>query len=387
MQNVRHSYQLIILAITAFALSACQDSSTKLADSTWVQLPIYKPESGYQLQHVKINTLQDINNLKGSSANFYVRTNISFDRDRKNGELTGHAPRVRTVKNQSGVHIPTDANSLQLLTLYYHIEKLRELDNMFQVWGDVQAPPRRVAVFFPIQDTFGKLEVNAKYSGELDAFLFTPFPDPSLPLIANGGVIAHEHFHAIFQSKVITALHEQYPMAKESPSEWDEYHSFIMRGLNEGLADVWGWAYSGDDDFVRRSIPEESYLRKMSSPLNKLYSHEDIQAWLMINPSASPYSLGSQFAKYIKLLAQSQANSPEHATYLAQLWTLQFLPQLKENFLEFKKNDKYLDPQSLMMQFSNLVLLSEKQNCSQFEKHFSTFNEKQLCSQPKEEQK
>jgi hypothetical protein len=366
---VRYFPPFFLTAICLFGISSCSPNrQTKIGGAILVQLPIYSPEQGYFLAPTEIKTLTNIDRLEGTSAQFYVEAKADLN------NMTGHAPQIRTVKSKSGVHVATDVYSLQLLTLYHHLEKLREMDVKYKVWGDAVQKPRKVAVFLPMVDDSGRAEVNARYSGELDAVLFSPFPDQSLPLMANGGVIAHEHFHSFFYKQVIQELKDKFP---KEETDRDVYHRYLFSALNEGLADVWGWAYSGDDDFVRRSIPRESYLRKMDTPLVKVQSAQDIFHNAVRDPK-SFYSLGTQFAKFIRLMAVNESRNRFEAADLARKWVVQFLPQIKERYLNLNE-DTLWDPNDILVSFAANALIEKTKSCSKLEKYLQQDQAKILC--------
>jgi len=133
-------------------------------------------------------------------------------------------------------------------------------------------------------------------------------------LIVNGGVIGHEYFHAIFNSVVLQPLRASMAteLAGESAANLHEgvfpggrecgllkidetgtppdpkivremYRIRLLRAMNEGLADFWGWIYSGETDFVGRSLSYTKGTRNLDGGNTKVGSHikfwQDSEAW------------------------------------------------------------------------------------------------------------
>lgn len=281
-----------------------------------VKIPVYsESRNKYELQEVELTTVENLSQLRGSAAQFVMSPGL----DGK--QLVGQAPTIHTMKSKSGVFIATDSFSLQLLSVYASFERQAKFDNSVGI-GSLLSWPRTVGVEVQTPSSKNSDQIdtdNARYSGELDAFLFVPYSRDDLPLMANQGVISHEHFHSIFQRLVVEPItlaekqkaqaqqglvsktaslsevsywfpHElssllqifslrQDPVAVKpvavsrermtiasapasSGSDGAEarafYHQVLMRGVNEGLADTWAWINTGDPRFVERSLRTET---------------------------------------------------------------------------------------------------------------------------------
>ena len=71
----------------------------------------------------------------------------------------------------------------------------------------------------------------------------------------NAGVIAHEFFHSIFFKKVLGKLRAINSDSDRLTTAGPElFNLTYVRGLNEGLADFWGWLYTKDQNFMRFSF-------------------------------------------------------------------------------------------------------------------------------------
>lgn len=299
-------------------------------DSVRVRIPLYSNNS-YKLQTVDLISVDDIKTLSGWAAKFLISPTLS------NGQLIGMQPQINTIRTGSGDYVATDSFSLQLLTLYYHTERLMLLDDQMGVPLSEQKP-RAIAVKVKMIGEDGQIDVdNARYNGKLDALLFAPYEREDLPLAVNAGVIAHEHFHSIFYKLIIKEMGKSYPgpdaglheneneMERhfgltKTISKVDEgglseralYHSVLLRGLNEGLADFWGWLYTGDTTFVKRSLPQVEEARTLNQGDLKLKKTSELKMETQIfhswgNANALSYELGSQYARILYASLQEHA--------------------------------------------------------------------------------
>ena len=111
------------------------------------------------------------------------------------------------------------------------------------------------------------------------------------------------------------------PMAGENSEETLEktakgiparvYNMYVLRGLNEGFADFYGWLYSGDDTFLSKSLPDQDRMRRLDSAPGRLPSENLVRRLLVDNfhpdrilPESTrahnAYSLGSIYARYLR---------------------------------------------------------------------------------------
>ncbi len=286
---------LFLLGCMAFLAACTADTHDKNPDTVQVKVPwLNAAGTDYSLQRVSLSTIKNMVTLQGDSARFLMAPGIS------NGQLTGYPPKIRTMRTQDGTYIPEDYLSSQLLTLYAHFEKLADLDRQVGVPQQIDNWPRQQTIAVSVQelDPNGQAGTdNAMYTSDYDAYLFLPYTRSDLPFTVNAGVIGHEHFHTLFFQMLIRPSGSAYPFAQQNPQQQtahpiarilqlmgiaslqtpvadltnldpsvstivpvtrfrDNYHAYLLRGLNEGLADIWGWIYSADIRFVQRSAAE-----------------------------------------------------------------------------------------------------------------------------------
>lgn len=351
------------------------------------QIPWPTASGEYRLQEITLHSFHQPETLQGSWAKILVDPFIT------NGALDGTPPVGRYVKS-GGVAVPADYVSLVSTTVYAHLERLHDID--VETGADRKIRwPLNIGVQANVIDrrdpsTF--IKNNALYDGGLDALLFVPYTDKGLPISLNAGILAHEHFHRIFQGLVMDQVisvqksrmnskmqvahtsgisgrcmwHDHSSenssgdaIARTRPADAtrlhesleridvpvDVYNEFLLRAINEGLADFWGWVYTGDSNYVGRSLPlRESELRRMDQKVGRLGGIDDIKNRLkdlrngdgLVSEDervSMAYRLGTEYALFMRSLALSVSDgneaSPRSRMILAQA-LIKALPQVSE---------------------------------------------------------
>jgi hypothetical protein len=97
------------------------------------------------------------------------------------------------------------------------------------------------------------------------------------------------------------------------------WNQTVLRGVNEGLADFWGWSYANDDFFVGRSLgAQEDSARRLDRKPTTLPSQVAFRNMLItIGPSGRPvlksesgrvaaaYRLGTEYARVLRMLVDT----------------------------------------------------------------------------------
>lgn len=295
-----------LLSVVAAFLCACtvQPSAVQRAEGdVTVRLPVVGPDGVEALDEVVLRGIRNLWEVKGDYASFTFAPKVAA------GGLKGDSPRAHFITAE-GLFIPTDETTQQLSMIYSQLQELFALDRRSGA-GDVLSWPRSVGFSVRVRDEVrgGFTADNAFYDGDSDALLIVPYKNGRLPLAMNPGVLAHEHFHALFYRLVYAPLLKEKLIAKNLrasahgeddlrayfDSEIDEetvvdrgpekptrpqgaddqapgmdpetfqrlYHSVLLKSVNEGLADVWGWIRTGDADFLARSLPTEASSRTL----------------------------------------------------------------------------------------------------------------------------
>lgn len=351
----------------------------------------------FGLQVITLNTLSDVSSGSGQVAYFTYGFN-------------GPTPHLRTFERADGVLIPSDNISQRLLTVYAHLEKLHDLSRKSQIVNEELDKPLRVSVeakMLNVQRT-GVVENNAQFSPVYNTLMFAPFAGDDLPLVVNAGVIGHEYFHAIFNQLVLKPLRasmvtdlageradtvhansifNDVPLQnmeqpdtecpRDVPAEEkltgdnekqrrDIYQIRLLRAMNEGLADLWGWIYSGDTSFVGRSLPNFKVDRDLDSDKALVAPGVDFQnssrmwgACSRFSGQDFVYNLGTEYAHWLKV-ALSKWDRKDIARLVVKV-----LPKLREQMALKAKASPYPAPALLMELFAQEVKGQDPGACNE----------------------
>lgn len=328
-----------LILLLVFAVLSCARPGSHLSSNIY-RLPWPSSAGEFSLQDVEVSTLSDPEHFSGSSARVLVEPGDG------GSTLAGSPPRGRFVRTSSGVLVPADYVTMQAVTAYAHVERLRAVDASVGADG-VLSYPLSLGVEVHVMSDGQAASNNAVYDSKLDSLLLVPYDQGGLPIALNGGVLAHEHFHFLFQKLVLSHVHDTSSQTScsgavpekvaatfpDSSSEEGSglrnnddlvektargipprtYNAYVLRGMNEGFADFYGWLYSSDDSFLAKSLVDQDYMRRLDSPSGRLPSENLIRRLLVDNfhPAAilpevvrahNAYSLGSIYARYLRQL-------------------------------------------------------------------------------------
>lgn len=328
------------------------------------EIPWPQSDGTYHLSEVSVDTLDDYSTMQGKAASLRVAPTIS------DGTLQGELPSAKFLKTKDGLLIPLDFLTSQMAVIYAHVERLKRMDEQLGIADQIRYPRFiGVGVNVSVQGVSSKVTNNALYYQPSDAVLFVPFDQSRLPISFNAGAIAHEYFHGIFQALVGKHLGKfadnqvsERPdpvidnngpnyFDKKNASAQDRYHRVLLRSLNEGLADFWGWIYSGDDHFVARSLPELTMARRLDREVVPLVSTRQFQGDVarmesMEEAVAYSYSRGIEYALLLRSAAfamfsdggetgDGHASTPVETSAIrarAADWFIKSLPRLRSAF-------------------------------------------------------
>lgn len=279
----------------------------------------------YSFQNIEVRTLQNPLRVSGERVKFMVAPSMRL------GQLTGEEPFSHYITLKDNVIVPTDRLSVELFSIYAHMERLTDLDLRLGLRTNRSAPSK-IGVSVKFLDRSGeRLKNNALYVGELDTLLIVPYDLGNVPISINGGVLAHEHFHSLFYNRVVrmsgesfsdpsaitahdldelgnafgdlekTSFRKKRPVTEESGF----VNSVILRGLNEGLADLWAWLYTRDSQFLSLSISSENEARRLDTIQGRLTTLDEVReiAAAVHQPQALlplSYRLGTQLARVMR---------------------------------------------------------------------------------------
>jgi hypothetical protein len=419
-KNIRHFSLIQMLVCSLFLICSCAKKSDvqEAQGDLQVQIGLQNSASSYALQTVQLKGIEKLNEVAGTYAKFF------YSPGSENDQLTGTAPHANFIKAKS-FFVPSDLVSMQMATIYYHIQKLAEFDKAIGA-GEVNQWPRSIGIETQIIDSSsGALRNNAFYNGQTDSMMFVPFNTSYLPIAMNAGIIAHEHFHSLFYKLVIrpavqakkivlatASVHRDdlevlskvkskltVPKIISDKERTVLFNETFLRGLNEGLADFWGWSYTDDPDFMRWSLPQfQEYRTLQLSPFLEegkfetellLFQKIDLEVQMTENPRAAltfyVYQVGTPYARFLKQLALMVAetkniNITESKKLVAQL-VLNYMKDLATKVIKLEENEN-VNPLSL---FQYVASSAEKNELIQLDQKSCLFVKKYINYQVTDE--
>lgn len=253
---------------SSILFSACQPRSTAWSPGQSFRTQILDARSTEaSFKTVELEGVMHRGTLSGQTVEFFYSPGDA------NGTIVGNRPLARFIEDD-GVFIPADQISLQMVTIYYHLQQLKKLETQALGRDYSLLPwPRKVALSVRVLSSPELRFNNAFYNSRTDALYYVPYTEQSVPIPLNPGIVAHEHFHALFsqlvlkpltEKKVIPQVFETAEVTSKQRNMNELYNLYVLRILNEGLADAWGWVYSEDPDFVALSLPKAGDSRDLS---------------------------------------------------------------------------------------------------------------------------
>lgn len=312
---------VVLLMLGSLACAPSTDPGTGIQ----VQVPWYQTQGNYALKWVELFSLRSFQPLQSTYVNIYQTPTV------RNGRIRGTSPALRLARVGERKYVPSDMQSAELVAITAHFERLAEFDKKVGVF-EVTRWPVDVGIAVKYMSREGEVETNnAIYEGNLDALLIVPYNRPEMPLSINGGVLAHEHFHAIFQRLVLNPISEKIAALKNltvhklehlheafgikpidsqpQPADLNyQYHATLIRGINEGMADYWAWLYLEDSNFVKRSLSHEG-RREVTAKTLQIWASNELRAKVEALPSDDfmmfrAYELGSIYAQNLRMITE-----------------------------------------------------------------------------------
>lgn len=325
-------------------------------------LPWHLPQGGYSLQEVDVYTLKSPLRMEGQAAQVYLESALGV------GGFQGSVARPQLAR-VGNLWVPEDSLSALAVAAYAQVEQLMFFDQKLSATSHLPWP-RKVGVSTAIEG-FGS--DSALYHGVYDIIIVLPYISSGLPIAANAGILAHEHSHAHFHHLVKKPLLEKGILTmmsvsilekgevknntdldiEEKPTELtpEIHNAFVLRGWDEGLADFFGYAYTGDPRFMAISFSQDiMQSRLLDAPIQMLDdSLKMAQAITRPNENRCggylclSYHLGTQLARFLyrvrnhhglgpkalnsekALLAYIVERLPELSRRLESLWQTEFL--------------------------------------------------------------
>lgn len=268
----------LILVLSMMALASCaNDPKNECGDK--FALPHFSAESGVQFREVQLKTLLSPYRLKGAAAEIFHEGALTSQ------GYQGSVAQPRLIRS-GGVCVPADTGSMLALSAYEQFERIFFFDREIGVDRYLKWP-RKVGVELHIRNPDGRTHNNAHYFGTSDSIGILPYSLDGMHLAFNSGVLAHEHFHAHFQSQVLNPLNTVSEIissggVKPSVDDLDNanletnagLNRFVLRSWNEGLADFYACVFTNEPDFFSASKLDRGSDRECDGPLHLFQSGE-----------------------------------------------------------------------------------------------------------------
>ena len=243
---------LALFSLLSLSLPSCGPlSDLESGFTSLFQIPFSGSDGQYSLQKIEIKSFDDPTSLHGQYARILV------DPYESGGGIESSKPVGRFARTRDGVMVPLDYVTMLATSIHAHMERLHAL-NVEVGLNDAQVGwPATVGIEANVVNSKKRETVrnNALFEKRLNALLMVPYSDKDLPIGLNGGILAHEHFHRIFQALVLSKVETK----EEAPAgSVREFNETVLRAMNEGFADFWAWVYTGDAEFMRASLPREA---------------------------------------------------------------------------------------------------------------------------------
>lgn len=395
-------FSMLFLGAALIGLTGCKPAAPEAMPTgdISVQIPVAENQEGeaqYSLRTVQLKNIQNFREVRGQYAQFFLSPGLV------DGRLNGSSPIAYFAKTSEQTYIAKDTLSLQMATLYYHMQSLILFAQDLGVSIKSAMP---IGINTKIKGDKALQNNNAFFDGRSKAMLFVPYTAKELPIAVNAGIIAHEFFHSIFYSKVLGPISQkkanisspnnssqrisdltvhsyegwsQKSILKQvSLTEEELFNETYLRGINEGLADFWAWAYTNDPDFLKWSLSAHSKKRSLTKQPEVSYKTERDIEFAVIeaqNISTDPsmelsnyiYDIGTPYARFLKELVQVKVDHEGYSLVEAKRaiskFVLNFVQDLSKSALKLSAQDK-LSTKSLFLAADQLDSgLQSQQQC------------------------
>ena len=285
----RQFCSVICFSILCFNLG-CKDAVKNLSvggsiradvvtfDPASVQSPGDPPKFFYGPQ--SFNQIEDINTLSGPRLSLLQGGDIEIQEvlgsviiSNQFGGFTTPNLEYRIVDD---VVKPLNTKALNMLSAIFHFDMLigkvealtglseDEFFNEFSALKVIYHPAVKVS---SSGEVLKKYETsNAAYlAGSRQFALFSPGKNEQLPLAYNPQIVAHEFGHAIFERTFYNNRFERcergtYVDQKLFPGRLEQ--EFVIRGVNEGFADLVSFVWTGSSNILQSSFGETAVSRE-----------------------------------------------------------------------------------------------------------------------------
>ena len=303
----------------------------------------------YNFSEVVLPNLLNLTSLKGNNFSFFgsqtyysyefnkkIKRFNSFDEMHTNLQKSLKAQTVKLDLEEVGdVYKANTFESLMLVSAYYAFEDIRQKAQTYLGFSSNAFKHLNVGLYpflFSSKSTpsASLTQDNALYMPNTDSiFLLVAGNLDGLPLNMNIAAFAHEYFHRIFQKEVWESFNwNEFKADKERVSFSDEElrSDKLLSATDEGLADLFAIAYTGDPYFLSLSMMNKSEnlqnnkeIRNLDGEFSNIVTYEKLyksilpkpwnnvcdNSYNFINPKFNHYCLGTLIAKTFYLAASN----------------------------------------------------------------------------------
>jgi len=327
-----------ILAGVATTLMACAPGTGDV-DPSSNRFLIYNYDrmtGTYKLEPVQITTIQDVRSADGELFNILgggsLATGVTDPQTAEEWEksLTVEGalpPTIEYTIDSDGTVVPWDFDSAMMLTVYHHLEKAADyfdtipLDGVenYRTGEFSREVVGKVPCYYYPQISLAGIPLplftdNAAYAFTLNAFLVPPrlALTDAVPIYANRGVMTHEYGHAVFNRLVQNNVRVPDHILNED--NWEDISINELRGLDEGVADIFAYLDVGDPNFIAPSITMDigrdmSVPKEYDADMLAVFEGTSAEATEEAAPEAPVHELGAVVAAMFFQLQQDTAGT------------------------------------------------------------------------------
>ena len=308
-------YGLLLSLLLSTLLWGCQRDNVS-GPITYI-LPWPDQNGEYHLTEVELTSLRHADRMEGSAARVFVKSGI------KDGKFQGEVARPRLIKKGKRKFLAADYESALAIAVYAHYERFMEWDQELGIASDLSWP-RQVGIQMHMRSKKGDREHNnARYVAKWDLTLVAPTSIGGLPLELNGGILAHEHFHAHFHARLVNYLQKNWSQATKSKEDdpTRDANVYLIRSWNEGLADFWGYLYTRDPQFMKKTFMQKYHVRQLDEGPSTIPGIKEFKSRVggkakgaCKKASCQIYRVGTRLARVLKQVLDSQITHDEEKT-------------------------------------------------------------------------
>ncbi|MCB0411217.1 MAG: hypothetical protein KDD22_01745, partial [Bdellovibrionales bacterium] len=210
---------------------------------------------------------------------------------------------------------------------------------------------------------------NARYFYEQDIITIAPFKKSGIPMAINGGVIAHEYFHSVFERLFVKSYRSQSGGPPQQFEGLQFYNEIVLRSWNEGLADFYAYLYLQTADLFGNSVQYDVQMaRKLDLPVDRLSTADELQqdlSFQMQGPKCTSgfcvaYQEGSKISRFLYTI-WNRLDTDEQRWQFVQDLLIGLRKATESNFTA--SNTQQMDLRDLVPFIANQKWVHDSKSC------------------------